>query len=77
MKPALSALVMGVAAYYVYKVIYLLFPVNLVALLPAIFVAVIIYFTLVIKTGALSEEELAHIPKGHLIVRMAKKLHLL
>ncbi len=77
LKPALSALVMGVAAYYVYKVIYLLMPVNLVALLPAIFVAVIIYFTLVIKTGALSEEELAHIPKGYLIVRMAKKLHLL
>ena len=77
LKPALSALVMGVAAYYVYKVIYLLIPVNLVALLPSIFVAVIIYFTLVIKTGALSEAELAHIPKGHLIVRMAKKLHLL
>lgn len=77
LKPALSALVMGVAAYYVYKVIYLLIPVNIVALLPSIFVAVIIYFTLVIKTGALSEEELAHIPKGHLIVRMAKKLHLL
>ncbi len=77
LKPALSALVMGVAAYYVYKVIYLLVPVNLVALLPSIFVAVIIYFTLVMKTGALSEEELAHIPKGHLIVRMAKKLHLL
>ena len=77
LKPALSALVMGVAAYYVYKVIYLLIPVNIVALLLSIFVAVIIYFTLVIKMGALSEEELAHIPKGHLIVRMAKKLHLL
>lgn len=77
LKPALSALVMGVAAYYVYKVIYLLIPVNIIALLPSIFVAVIIYFTLVIKTGALSEEELEHIPKGHLIVRVAKKLHLL
>lgn len=77
LKPALSAMVMGVAAYYVYKVIYMLLPVNLIALLPAVFVAVIIYFTLVIKTGALSEEELIHIPKGTVIVRMAKKLHLL
>ncbi len=77
LKPALSSLVMGVAAYYVYKVVYMLLPVNLVALLPSIFVAVIIYFTLVIKTGALSEEELTHIPKGTMIVRMAKKLHLL
>lgn len=77
MKPILSALVMGVAAHYVYKVIYMLVPVNLAALIPAIFVAVIIYFTLVIKIGALSEEELAHIPKGTMIIRMAKKLHLL
>jgi stage V sporulation protein B len=77
LKPALSAAVMGVAAFYVYKVIYMLVPINLVALLPAIFVAVILYFTLVIKTGALSEEELTHIPKGGMIVRMAKKLHLL
>ncbi len=76
-KPILSAVVMGVAAYYVYKVVYMLVPVNIIALLPAVFVAVIIYFTLVIKTGALSEEELVHIPKGGLIVRMAKKLHLL
>ncbi len=76
-KPAISAMVMGVAAYYVYKVIHMIIPVNLIGLLPAIFVAVIIYFTLVIKTGALSEEELAHIPKGTMIVRMAKKLHLL
>ena len=77
LKPALSAFVMGVAAFYVYKVIYMLVPVNLIALLPSIFVAVMIYFTLVIKTGALSEEELAHIPKGTLIVRVAKKIHLL
>ncbi|MBE5882213.1 MAG: polysaccharide biosynthesis protein [Lachnospiraceae bacterium] len=76
-KPTLSAIVMGVAAYYVYKVIYMFAPVNLIALLPSIFVAVILYFTLVIKTGALSEEELAHIPKGGMIVRVAKKLHLL
>nr|MBQ8253076.1 polysaccharide biosynthesis protein [Lachnospiraceae bacterium] len=76
-KPILSAAVMGVAAYYVYKVVHMLIPVNVVALLPAIFVAVILYFTLVIKTGALSEEELKHIPKGTMIVRMAKKLHLL
>lgn len=77
LKPILSAAVMGVAAYYVYKVVYMLVPVNIIALLPAIFVAVILYFTLVIKTGALSEEELMNIPKGTMIVRMAKKLHLL
>lgn len=77
LKPILSAMVMGVAAYYVYKVMYMVVPINLVALLPSIFVAVVIYFTLVIKTGALSEEELVNIPKGTLIVRFAKKLHLL
>lgn len=77
LKPALSAMVMGVAAHYIYMIVYWFVPVNLIALLPSIFVAVVIYFTLVIKTGALSEEELKNIPKGGMIVRMAKKLHLL
>ncbi len=77
LKPILSSLVMGVAAYYVYKVIYLLMEVNIVALIPAIGIAVLLYFILIIKTGGLSEEELANLPKGGMIVRMAKKLHLL
>ncbi|MBO5242263.1 MAG: polysaccharide biosynthesis protein [Lachnospiraceae bacterium] len=77
LKPALSAMVMGVVAHYVYIIVYWFVPVNLIALLPSIFAAVVIYFTLVIKTGALSEEELKNIPKGGMIVRMAKKIHLL
>lgn len=77
LKPALSAMVMGVVAHYVYIIVYWFIPVNLIALLPSIFAAVVIYFTLVIKTGALSEEELKNIPKGGMIVRMAKKIHLL
>ena len=76
-KPMLSALVMGVAAHYVYIVVYWFVPVNWVAILPAIGIATMIYFILVIKTGALSEEELMGIPKGTMIVRIAKKLHLL
>lgn len=77
LKPVLAAIVMGVAAHYVYIMVYWFVPVNLVALLPSILVAMLIYFTLVIKTGALSEEELRGIPKGTMIVRVAKKLHLL
>ena len=64
-------------SYFVYIIVYWFVPVNLIALLPSIFAAVVIYFTLVIKTGALSEEELKNIPKGGMIVRMAKKIHLL
>ncbi len=76
-KPIISSAVMGVAAYYVYKVVFMLVPISVAALAAAIFVAVILYFALVMKTGALSEEDLKHIPKGGMIVRMAKKLHLL
>lgn len=75
--PGVSAILMGVCAYFVYQGIYWLVPVNLAALAVAILIAVIVYFVLVIKTGAISEEELLAIPKGGMIVRLACKLRIL
>lgn len=74
--PGISATLMGICAYFVYKGIYMLVPVNVVALVAAIVVAVIVYFILVMKTGAISEEELSAIPRGGAIVQVARRLHL-
>ncbi len=49
---------------------------NILCLVPALVVAVIVYFMLVIKLGAVSKNELKTMPKGHLLVRVAEKLHL-
>ena len=88
--PVSAALWMGVAAYLVYKGMNLVlvalgllekgamhWGLNCVCLVPAVLVAVIIYFALVIKFGALSREELRAMPKGATLVRAAEKLRLL
>ena len=76
-KPFLSAAVMGVVAFFVYHVLYALLPVNILALFISVVVAVIVYFVLVIRMGAMTEDELSGMPKGKMLVRIAKKLHLM
>ncbi len=49
---------------------------NILCLIPALLAAVIVYFMLVIKLGAVSKNELKNMPKGYLLVRAAEKLHL-
>ena len=88
--PAAAALWMGAAAFLIYKGMNLAlvalgllekgtmhWGLNCVCLVPAVLVAVIIYFALVIKFGALNREELRAMPKGAVLVRAAEKLHLL
>lgn len=83
--PAIAAFWMGVVAGTVYfgldKGIVLLaemsqFCRNIICLIPSLLIAVIVYFMLVIKLGAVSKNELKTMPKGHVLVRIAEKLHL-
>lgn len=50
---------------------------NLICLIPSMMVAVTVYFALVIKLGAVREKDLKSMPKGHLLLKIAKKLHLI
>ncbi len=50
---------------------------NIICLLPSLIVAVLVYFVLVVKLGALRKNELKTMPKGYLLVRIAEKLHLI
>ena len=43
----------------------------------AVGVAVVVYFVLVIRMGAVNEAELKSFPKGAMLVHIAKKMHLL
>ncbi len=75
--PFWASVIMGGAAFGSYHGLYRLLPVNVVCLAAALLVAVLVYFVLVIKMGAVDEKELRAFPKGAFFVRTAKKCHLL
>jgi len=79
--PVLSAVVMGAAAYGVYRGIFALmlrfrgeYFSNFIATLPAILVAVPVYFFVLIRLGGFTEEDILGLPKGAALVRLLKKL---
>lgn len=75
--PGLAACWMGAAAYGVYEGVYYLIKLNRISLVIALGVAVVVYFVLVIRMGAVNEAELKAFPKGAMLVHIAKKMHLL
>ena len=75
-RPFFAAACMGLVAYGVYFVFALMMD-ERIALIPALLVAVIVYFIFVIKFRAVTEEELRAIPKGTKLVVAAKRLRLL
>lgn len=86
--PFISAAGMGVMCYIFYQGIYFVLQTIAGAVLPlriqilvcmmaAIGFAVIVYFALLIKLKGVSETELRSFPKGYVIVRYAKRFHLM
>lgn len=88
--PTVAAVGMGIVAFLIYKGMDKLMIiagilkeetmnwfVNCICLVPAVVAAVVIYFALIIKLGAVNRKELAAMPKGRTLVRMAEKVHLL
>ena len=82
LKPILSAAVMGAAAYGVYRGIFTVvsgfrgeYFSNFAAVLPAIIVAIPVYFFVLIKTGGFTREDILGLPKGDSLARLLKKLH--
>lgn len=84
-RPLFASVIMGAAAYGIYEGMSLLLEIfmtsvyfiNLIALVAAVSIGAVLYFVLVIKLKAVKETELKSLPKGRIIVKMAKKLHLL
>lgn len=75
--PTAASLIMGALSLGLYKLIYLLIPINAVGAIISIVFAVIVYGVLIVLFGAVSEDELRGLPKGYLIVKLFIKLHLL
>ncbi len=74
--PAAAALVMGAAAWGVWRGAALLLPQKL-AVLPAVAAAMLLYGALLIRFGCLDEEELLSMPAGGRLCALARRLRLL
>lgn len=72
-RPLVAACVMGGLAYGVYQGLYLLIHINIVALAAAVGVGAAVYFILIIRWNAVTEEELRSMPKGYMLINIAKK----
>lgn len=75
--PLIASIIMGGAAYGVYRLVYYLCNSMRIAAIPAIIVAIPVYFVALLLVKGVNEEELKSFPKGRLIVKIAKKLRLL
>ena len=75
--PAISSLIMGVISYIVYFILYKVCHIEIIAFILAAIIAVISYAVALLLLKGLTEDELRHFPKGTLIIKVAKKCHLL
>ena len=75
--PGVSAMIMGIVSWAVYSMLYGLFESNVVSLAAAIVMAVIVYFALLLFTGAVDSETLRQMPGGRKIAGIADKMRLL
>lgn len=75
--PAICSGIMGVVAYLVYQGLYALSNSNTAAIIAAILVAVIVYAVFMLLFKGLTEQELRRFPKGDLLIRIFRKMHLL
>ena len=75
--PTLCSGIMGVITYFVYHGLYKLCQNSIISLVIAFVLAVFIYAVTLLLFKGLSESEIRRFPKGYLIVKLAKKFHLL
>ena len=77
--PVASAAIMGVVSRFLYNVCYTVMGETnfamLVSLAIAVVIAVLVYFVGILAMRGLKESELRAFPKGHVLVKIAKKLH--
>lgn len=74
--PLMASIIMGVVALISQMILEIILPQKIATVL-TLFVAVIVYGIALLLLGGLTEEEILAMPKGHLLVKVLKKVHLL
>lgn len=75
--PLIASFIMGVVAFGVYYLVFMFTHKIYIAILPAVALAVFIYFVLVLKLQGLNRQELYEFPMGRRMSLLADKMHLL
>lgn len=76
-KPLISSIVMGIVTYLVYTGMYMITNISSISTILAICVAVCVYVLMLLVTGGVEEEDLYSMPKGTIIIKLFKKMHLM
>lgn len=74
--PLMASIIMGAVALISQMILELILPQKLATVI-TLFVSVIVYGVALLLLGGLTEEEILMMPKGHLLVKIFKKAHLL
>ncbi|MBO4214117.1 MAG: polysaccharide biosynthesis protein [Lachnospiraceae bacterium] len=79
--PAIASAIMGIAIYYTRFGLITLYSgralVTKIWTVLTIFVGAFVYFIFLILLKGLNAEEMLHFPKGHVLLRISRKLHLI
>ncbi len=75
--PSIAAVIMGISARGMYDILLKLIRSPRIALIPAVIFGVIVYFVVLLMLRTLSEDEIKDLPKGHVLLKIAKKCKLL
>lgn len=75
--PLVASAFMGAIARVLYEILLMSTGSIIVSAVPSIAAAVVVYFSLVILFKGVTEEELRSMPKGHLLVKVARKCRLM
>ena len=76
LKPFLAAVVMGIITYVIWFVLDFLIGGRVIPTVIAICVAIVVYVVLILKMGALSEEDILSLPMGARLLRYSRRFHL-
>lgn len=74
--PGIASVVMGAVVFGVYKLL-MFTGINAIATIASIGVGAVVYGVALLLMRGLTEDELLSFPKGHLLVKVARKAHLL
>ena len=75
--PILASIPMGIVAVAVYKLVYVVIGSNFISLIPAIVLAIVVYFVGYLVVAKPKKEDLAALPGGTRLAQVAQKLKIL
>lgn len=75
--PFLASVIMGIVAYFVYKLLFAVLKSNAVSLLISVAIAAFVYGILILKLRVLNKDDILAMPKGKKLAGILAKLHLI